>query len=709
MAADGHLFFDTKIDESGFSGGVKKLGTIAKGGLKILGTAVAGTTAAMGAGIAAGVKYNSSIENYIANFEVLLGSADNALAHVEDLKKFAASTPFEMNDLAEASKTLLAFGTDASKTMPVMKQLGDVSLGNKEKFQSLALVYGQVSSQGKMMGQDLLQMINAGFNPLLEISKHTGESMESLKDKMSKGQIGIEELDQALQWATEDGGQFAGGMEKASKTMTGMISTLKDNAMALLGEVCVPISDGMTKTLLPAALDTIDQLTTAFREDGIEGLIEAGSSIISNVLLGIANSLPNILKTALRFTQSFIESLNSNLPSFISAGGSILSTLAQGVIELLPSLGELCLNIILQLAQAITESAPQMIPKGAEVLLNFAQGIINSMPSLMDSAVNIVTILADKIAESAPILIPKGAEVLLNFAQGIVNRLPDIAKAGIKLLLALVQGIANSFPKLIELVPKIINEFCANLDSLLPQILNAGVQILLTLGKGLIDSIPTIIENAGQIMLAIINVISMTNLFSQGKNLIKGLGDGLKSMFSNISGHAKSLIDLIKNPFKIDWSTIGKDIVSGIANGIKNGAHAIVNAAKGAAKGALNAAKKFLGIHSPSRVFRDQVGKYMALGMGVGFEKNVPVDDMEKSINGAVSKVQGSTAHVNNSIPAVPIDADRNISHTDSDKPKQVYEIHVHTDLDGREVAHEIVEYIDDELGEIHEGKERGL
>lgn len=667
MAADGHLNFDTKLDEKGFSSGVKNLGNIAKGGLKILGSAVAGVTTVMGAGVVAGMKYNSSMENYFANFETMLGSAEAATQHVQQLKEFASKTPFEMSDLANASQTLLSFGTDAEKTMPVMKQLGDISLGNKEKFSSLALVYGQVSSQGKLMGQDLMQMINAGFNPLLEISEHTGESMESLKEKMSKGQIGIEEIDQALKWATEDGGRFAGGMEKASQTMSGLISTLKDNAMSLLGEVVQPISDSMTKTLLPAALDAISQLTTAFREDGINGLIEAGGQILSNLLLGIANGLPSILETSISVIQSFVESINANLPSFITAGGQILSSLMQGVVELLPSLGQLGLNIILQLGQAIIANAPQLIPKGVEVLLKFAQGIINN--------------------------------------------LPQIAETGLKVLVSLAQGIANSFPKVIELVPKLINEFCAHLDSFLPKILETGIQILITLGKGILQSIPTIISNAGEIVKAILNVITHFSLFSQGKDIINGLGNGLKSVFSTIKSHIQNLINLIKNPFKIDWGSIGSNIVSGIANGIRNGAHAIAEAAKNAARSALNAAKNFLGIHSPSRVFRDQVGKYMALGMGVGFEKNVPTDEMEKSITGAVDRIQGAVSTVHQGVPNVTGNQDNSFSKNngkDEDVPRKV-ELHIHTNLDGKEVAHEIVEYVDDELGQREEFKERGV
>lgn len=206
-----------------------------------------------------GLAYNSQMETYTTNFQVMLGSQEAATKKVEELKKMAAATPFEMSDLASATQTLLSFGISSDKTQGIMKQLGDVSLGNAEKFSSLSLVYGQVASNGKLMGQDLLQMINSGFNPLQVISQKTGESMASLKDKMSKGEITIKEVDQAFQWATESGGQFYGGMEQGAKTTSGLISTLKDNVTSKIGELFQGVSD-KAKGLLPSIISFVDSI-----------------------------------------------------------------------------------------------------------------------------------------------------------------------------------------------------------------------------------------------------------------------------------------------------------------------------------------------------------------------------------------------------------------------------------------------------------------
>lgn len=618
---DGSLKFDTEISEKGFNSGITKLGSLAKGGLSVLTGAIGSVTAALGAGAAAGVKYNASIETYQTSFEVMTGSAEKAAEVIDRLKKVGAETPFELPDLADTTQLLMNYGLTADEAMDKMMMLGDISQGSADKMSRIAMAYGQMSSAGKVQLEDIKQMIEAGFNPLQEISESTGESMASLYDRISKGTISVDEITASMQRATAEGGKYYQSMEKQSQTFSGLISTLKDNAQQLLGEVVQPISDSMVSTLLPAAIDSINQMTTAFQTQGVEGLIQAGSQILVNLLTGIAQGLPNVITTAIQIIQALITNLNLNLPQLITAGGQILMALAQGIVSLLPSLGELALNIILSLANAISANAPQMIPKAAEVLLNFAQGIISNLPQIVD--------------------------------------------AGINMLISLAMGVANALPQLIEKVPQIINQFCSEIDSLLPKILAAGVGVIVTLGMGIIQSIPTIIANAGEIVKAILNVITHLNLFSTGANIIKGLGSGIKSLFGSIGSTVKSLITKIKNPFNIDWSSIGRNIVNGIASGIRNFAGSIVSAAKSAAKSALNAAKSFLGIHSPSRVFRDQVGKYMALGMGVGFEENVPTDDMTGSIAGAVGQMQKKVTSITShpaTVTGYPINPGKGIS-----------------------------------------------
>lgn len=183
----------------------------------------------MGAGIGAITKLGMEAENSAISFEVLLGSSEKATDMLGKITEMAAKTPFEKMDLQNAAQQMLNFGVAENQVLDYMKQLGDIAAGDKQRFQSLALVFGQVSSAGKLSGQDLLQFINAGFNPLKELADMTGESYASLQDKMSKGLITTDMVAKAMNKATSEGGKFYQMMDKMSATTGGRISSVMDN------------------------------------------------------------------------------------------------------------------------------------------------------------------------------------------------------------------------------------------------------------------------------------------------------------------------------------------------------------------------------------------------------------------------------------------------------------------------------------------------
>lgn len=288
--ADGKVKIQTELDNSGFESGLDKMKSSASKGSEI----IKGAFTALGVGIGvmataigtAGFKFNSQMENYKAGFTALLGSADKANQMVKDLQNMAAKTPFELTDLAKASQTLLAFGADAKTLIPTLQNIGDVSMGNKERFQALALAFGQVQAAGKMTGQDLLQMINAGFNPLQEISAKTGKSMAQLKDEMSDGAISAEMVADAFKSATSEGGRFNNAMEIQSRTLEGQFSTLKDNFNSLSGQILQPLYSLIRDKVIPVASDFISKISYGLKTGNwyeFNGIIQGLGSIIDVV------------------------------------------------------------------------------------------------------------------------------------------------------------------------------------------------------------------------------------------------------------------------------------------------------------------------------------------------------------------------------------------------------------------------------------------
>ena len=189
------------------------------------GTSIKGAFALIGGGavvksfISQMISARSQMESIEKSYEVLLGSQEKSKQMLDEIKQYAIISPLEMTDLTSASKTLLGFGIEAEKVMPTLKQLGDIAMGDSGRFGSLSLAFAQVSAAGKLMGQDLNQMINAGFNPLEQMAKDTGKSIGQLKDEMSKGAISAQMVADAIKNVTSEGGKFYGMTEKAADTI----------------------------------------------------------------------------------------------------------------------------------------------------------------------------------------------------------------------------------------------------------------------------------------------------------------------------------------------------------------------------------------------------------------------------------------------------------------------------------------------------------
>lgn len=242
-----------------------------------LGTAMA---AAGGAALAWPLKVSSDMENLGVQFEVLLGSADASKEMLLQLSDFAKRTPFSMQDAAENAQLLLNYGMSAGQILPTLQALGDVSAGNREKFHRLALAFGQTQAKGRLMGQEVLQMTEAGFNPLQQISQMTGKSVRQLTDEMENGGISAQMVAAAFQAAAGPGGRFNGMMDKMSGTMTGLLSTLIDAVSMGLK----PIGDAAASVLKPLAKFAIGAASAfqAFAERNQRLL-----RIVAMVLLGL--------------------------------------------------------------------------------------------------------------------------------------------------------------------------------------------------------------------------------------------------------------------------------------------------------------------------------------------------------------------------------------------------------------------------------------
>lgn len=267
--------------------------------------------------------FNKGVELEQANikFEVLLGSAEKAKELLGELTGYADTTPYGLDGLQKGAETMLGFGIAQEKILPNMKMLGDIAMGNEEKLAGLSLVYSQIQATGKLMGQDLLQLINQGFNPLQVISEQTGLSIGTLKEKMEKGAISAEMIEEAFRLATSEGGRYYGMTEKMGESAGGKLSTMLDAFSAVVKKVGLrfaewikPLFDigtAFAEKLIPfgqwviSFLPSMDTFTTVMQILGVTALAVGGYLLVANastiawsVSLGILNGIIWLVEAA---------------------------------------------------------------------------------------------------------------------------------------------------------------------------------------------------------------------------------------------------------------------------------------------------------------------------------------------------------------------------------------------------------------------------
>ena len=290
-----------------------------------------------GAGIGMSIRKGMEADLQQANITTLLrGDVEKAKALYAQLSDYGVKTPYDKAGLIEAQKTMMSFGLSSEFAFGKLKNIGDIAMGDAQKMQSLSLAFAQATSAGKLQGQDLMQMINAGFNPLQVISERTGESMAQLKERMSKGGISAQELAQAFEWATDKQGLFYQGAEKAGQTLSGKFNKMMDSITELALKVYEAISPVLSPLVDLAAVifsnigGGIGWLIQKFQEGnpviwGIAGAIGIFTTalILHNTYTAIATAWQNrltwaVIKTNLAFLANPITLIIAGIIALIA-------------------------------------------------------------------------------------------------------------------------------------------------------------------------------------------------------------------------------------------------------------------------------------------------------------------------------------------------------------------------------------------------------
>lgn len=363
-------------DDSGFKKALEGIGKTTKAGMADVKAGIDLATAAvqrLSSVAKKGLSYNATIEQMQTSFEVMTGSAEKAADVVERLRLMGAETPFETTDLVNTTQLLMQYGFTADDAIDKMRMLGDIAQGNTEAMQSIAMGYAQMSSAGKVNLQDIKQMINGGFNPLQEISERTGESMASLYERISKGSLTIDEITESMVNATSEGGKFFQSMEKQSQTLSGQLSTLKDNTDQLLGSLTEGFSAELRDELLPLANNMIGELQEAFSAHGTQGLVDAATDMIPRLLEMMTGGFEEGVEAVGKWLPKGAQALMKSVPGALRSAGKVAPQIT---------------TVFFELASVVITDLVAMLPELAPVII---EGFVKTAEAALKGSFNAIS------------------------------------------------------------------------------------------------------------------------------------------------------------------------------------------------------------------------------------------------------------------------------------------------------------------------------
>lgn len=353
-------------------------------------------------------------------------------------------------------------------------------------------------------------------------------------------------------------------------------------------------------------------------------IMQIGIDVITELVTGILESTPYIIEAAINLAVALGSAfLNTDwIGVATDAITSIKDNLDLASGEILGSDG----SIIVALVNSITAHMPELMEQAYMIITNMASAIAECLPVIYQEGVEIIGSISGAITENLPAIYNTGMDILTNLLGSITERLPDVLNTGIEIITNIVNGLLQSIPDIIAAMGEILVELVGFILDNLPTILDAGVQLIYNLAQGILKNLPDILSAIGTVLAKLLEKIieSLPKLLESGFRLIGQLAAGLiKAVPQVISAIVTMIRDMVNEFRNFDWKSIGDNIISGIVNGLKAGISYIVNAAKEVAQSALDGAKNLLGIASPSKVMRDEVGKWIPAGIAVGIEANM--------------------------------------------------------------------------------------
>lgn len=550
--------------------------------------------AGIGTVLKSAIEEGGKLQQSFGGLDTIYGEASNA---AKEYAMQAAQAGISANDYAEQAVSFgaslkQAFGGDTAKAVEAANtailDMTDNAAKMGTPIESIQNAYAGFAKQNYTM-LDNLKLGYGGTKSEMERLLADAEKLTGVHYDISN----LGDVYDAIHAIQGDLGLTGVAAQEASETFSGSFGAMQASAANLLGSLA--LGEGVAP-----ALTTFIQSVGTFLFNNL-------IPMIGNIIM----SLPTVISTLL--TTGIPAILESFMGMFESIKGLFS---AESV------------NSALEVVNGFLTQAPQMITAGTEFLMNLINGIGTQLPQI----------------------ITKAGEVANKFLESFLTNLPKMLDAGAKSIQQLSSGLAKAIPQVITAAFQVMNQLLNTILSHLPQILQSGVNLIASLAQGLIQNRQAILSAITEGLASLLQTIAqhLPQLLQSGIELIAKLAAGIIQAIPQVISAGLSLINDFKNQFTtVNWGEVGLNIIKGIAAGLKNGAGIIKEAAVSAAKSAFDAAKSFLKIGSPSKLFRNEIGAMMAEGMVLGFEDETPekriANDLRAMSNALPGAVGGSS------------------------------------------------------------------
>lgn len=517
----------------------------------------------------------------------------------------------------------------------------------KRAFERIGSAVG-ISGKGAFL-KIATEVGKEGIGAFANISSKVGKAASAafsgtIKAIGKVGSYGIkagEQFAQGVSKIAEFSGKAEEDIAKLNEDAAGMEDglgrevTIFQSSLMSLGKDMSDSLDGPLKEITASATGMIWTLSSAFKEGGFEELADKIPDVFTEAIAGIAKKAPEFMDIAVSIIETLITGFSDNVPVIADASIKIITQLAEGIIEMLPNIFELGITLISELLSGLVTAIPGLMELIKESMISIMNFLIENLPTIMESIVQIVLALMEGISGMLPGLIPLVIEAITIIIESIGENLPLILQSGIEIIVALINGIAEKLPELIPMAVQALLNIVDTLIANLPKVIEAAIQIIMALIQGIIGALPQLIMEIPKIIngivLAVIN--NLPSIIEAAIKIIGALIQGLIIAIPTLVGSIPTIIAAIIGAFaQADWIQIGTNCLEGIKNGLIAGVSAVVETAKNVCSSIFNGVKDFFGIHSPSTLFRDMIGKNLIKGIGVGIDVETP--NLEKEVDG---------------------------------------------------------------------------